>query len=130
MMRSRSAASSLREAEKHLARISPWLRWGPEDEVLDPQLGGLADDGRLLADAEVGGAAVVVLHAIPRTGGLDRVEHGLEAPHGDHVVQDVDQPLLAVAFQLGLEVGFVSIDGHLGGLDGALGTHVRRIDDQ
>ena len=30
MMRSRSAASSLREAEKHLARISPWLRWDPK----------------------------------------------------------------------------------------------------
>ena len=103
---------------------------GSEDEVVGTELRGLPHHGGLLSDAEVRGAAVVVLHTVPGTGGLDGIEHGLERAHGDHVVQDVDEPLLAVAFQFRLEVGFVGVDGDLRRRDDALGTHVRRIDDE
>ena len=103
---------------------------GSEDEVVGTELRGLPHHGGFLSDAEVRGAAVVVLHTVPGAGGLDGVEHGLERAHGDHVVQDVDEPLLAVAFQFRLEVGFVGVDGDLGRRDDALGTHVRRIDDE
>ena len=101
-----------------------------EQEVLRVELRGLADDGRLLPDREVCGAAVVVLDAVPRAGGLDRVEHGLELPHGDHVVQDVDEPLLAVLVELGGEVRPVLVDRDLGGGDGRGGADVARVDDE
>ena len=60
-----------------LARISPWERWEPK----------------------VGGARVVVLHAVVTAGGLDEVQHRLEFADHEHVAVDAQEVFLGeVAF--------------------------------
>ena len=94
------------------------------EEVLRVELRCLADDGRFLTDGQVRGAAVVVLDPVPSAGGLDGVKHRLELPHGDHVVQDVDEALLAVDLQLAGEVRLVSVDWDLRSRDHRAGADV------
>ena len=103
---------------------------GTEDEVLRLQHEALADVGALLADAEVGGAAVVVLNALPGAGLLDGVEHRLEGAHDDHVVEHLDHALFAVAGDLGVTVEGVLVDGHLGELHVSGATHLIGVDDK
>ena len=101
-----------------------------EDEVIGRQHVALADVGALLADAEVGGAAVVVLDALPGTGLLDGVEHRLEGAHDDHVVEHLDHALFAVAGDLGVTVEGVLVDGDLGELHVPGATHLIGVDDE
>ncbi len=83
-----------------------------EDEVVRLEAGALADRGGLLAGGKVGGAAMVVLDAVPGALGLDLVQHGLELAHSDHVGPYRHEPVGAEARQLGLVVGLVLIDGY------------------
>ena len=101
-----------------------------EDEVLRRQNEALADVGALLADAEVGGAAVVVLDALPGAGLLDGVEHRLEGAHDDHVVEHLDHALFAVAGDLGVTVEGVLVDGDLGELHVPGAAHLIGVDDE
>ena len=88
----RPSGESLREAEKHFASISPWLRCEPKTKSSGLEARALADRSRLLARRKVGGAAVVVLDPVPRSLGLDRVEHGLELADVDHVGPQGSRP--------------------------------------
>ena len=101
-----------------------------ENEVLRRQNEALADVGALLADAEVGGAAVIVLDAFPLAGLLDGVEHRLESTHDDHVVEHLDHALFAVAGEFGLTVEGVLVDGHVGELHVPGATHLVGVDDK
>ena len=101
-----------------------------EDEVIGRQHVALADVGALLADAQVGGAGVVVLDAFPGAGLLDGVEHRLEGTHDDHVVEHLDHALVAVAGEFGLTVEGVLVDGDLGELHVSRATHLIGVDDK
>ena len=103
---------------------------GAEDEVLGLQHKALTDVGALLADAQVSGAAVVVLDAFPLAGLLDGVEHRLEGAHDDHVVEHLDHALFAVAGEFGLTVEGVLVDGHVGELHVPGATHLVGVDDK
>ena len=103
---------------------------GAENEVLRRQHEALADVGALLANAEVGGAAVVVLNAFPLAGLLDGVEHRLEGAHDDHVVEHLDHAFFAVAGEFGLTVEGVLVDGDLGELHVSRATHLIGVDDK
>jgi hypothetical protein len=99
-----------------------------EDEVVDAELGGLADGRRLLAHREVGRAHVVVLDALPPTGDLDGVEHRLELADGQHVVEHRDETVGAEALLLGGEVHRVGVDGDLGDRHRSAGADGGRVD--
>ena len=103
---------------------------GAEDEVLWAEHEALADVGALLADAQVGGAAVVVLNALPGAGLLDGVEHRLEGAHDDHVVEHLDHALFAVAGDLGVAVEAVLVDRDVGELHVPRATHLGGVDDE
>ena len=101
-----------------------------EDEVIGGEHKALADVGALLADAQVSGAAVVVLDAFPLAGLLDGVEHRLEGAHDDHVVEHLDHAFFAVAGNLGVAVEGVLVDGDLGERHVPGATHLIGVDDK
>ena len=101
-----------------------------EDEVIGGEHKALTDVGALLADTEVGGAAVVVLDTLPLAGLLDGVEHRLEGAHDDHVVEHLDHAFFAVAGDLGLAVEGVLVDGHVGERHVPGATHLIGVDDK
>ena len=103
---------------------------GAEDEVVRGQYSALADVGGLLADAEVGGALVVVGDALPLSGLLDGVQHRLEGAHDDHVVEHAHEAVLAVARHLGAEVEGVLVHGNVREGDVPGRAHLRGVDDQ
>ena len=64
---------------------------GAEGEVLDGQVVCLPHIGRLLADAQMGRAGMLVRDALILPGGLDQLDHGLKFPDIAHIPVDADE---------------------------------------
>jgi len=110
MIRDELASSILRAAERHLARISPWLR-AAEYEIVGIEGRGLSHHCGFLADGEVAGP--LWLYSMPSHDSivLNVLSIVSNFAHDDHVVEHREQACLAEAGLLVLDVPFILIDG-------------------
>ena len=101
-----------------------------EDEIVGGQHKGLADVCGFLTDSQVGGATVVVFHALPSAGLLDGIKHGFKCAHRDHVVEHLHHAIFAVSADLGVKVERVLVDRNIWNGDLSGRADLRRVNCQ
>ena len=98
-------SGSFAAAERHLAMISPWLRWEPKMRSSMPRVMHWPDHRGFLPDGKVGGPEVIVGDPLVGALGLDGVEHGLELADDHHVAVGAHEGFLPVLLSFLLQSG-------------------------
>ncbi len=129
MMEVSCFSGSFAAAERHLAMISPWLRWEPKMKSSTPSVQALAHHGRLLSDGQVRGPQVVVGDPLVGALRLDGVEHGLELADHDHVAVHPDKGFPAVLLGFLLHVRGIRVQRDVAERELARFSRFTRVND-